>query len=48
MFVITIPEVEDEMGSASPKAMTLRATIVQASIVFYNNPTKNGFKKFLN
>lgn len=38
MSVINIPEVEVEMGSASPNARTLRATVVQASTVFYDTP----------
>eukprot|EP00928_Gymnodinium_smaydae_P049508 TRINITY_DN33238_c0_g1_i1.p1 TRINITY_DN33238_c0_g1~~TRINITY_DN33238_c0_g1_i1.p1 ORF type:complete len:335 (-),score=9.82 TRINITY_DN33238_c0_g1_i1:18-1022(-) len=38
MSIISIPEVEVEMGSASPNARTLRATVVQASTVFYDTP----------
>lgn len=38
MSIISIPEVEVEMGSASPNARSLRATVVQASTVFYDTP----------
>lgn len=42
MSIISIPEVEVEMGSASPNARTdartVRASVVQASTVFYDTP----------
>nr|ABK24810.1 unknown [Picea sitchensis] len=38
MSVINVPEVEVEMRPASPNARTLRATVVQASTVFYDTP----------
>jgi hypothetical protein len=46
MSVINIPEVEVEMRPASPNARTLRATVVQASTVFYDTPATVGMFSF--